>query len=182
MSSSVDGDKAKTASGGAENATTEMAAPATSAVSASSSMSSFPSVPKVAVVTTKRKEELLLKARAERRHWIERVPLPYKVESLSGRQISAIGGVASSNSQSVGNDLWAVSSVSGKTTDGSSLYKVKSSVVCQKYLPTATNVISELYGLPTISTTTANSPVEPPSGPLGLMQVAERVDTLVSDE
>lgn len=187
MSSSVDGDNTKPSPEGTATAaggpSTEAATATAATISASSSTSSFPNV-KVAVVTTKRKEELLLKARAERRHWIEKVPLPYVAGTLHERQISGTGGSSAGNNNSLGNDLWAVSSVSTTSNDGSSLYKVKSSVVCQKYLPTAPNVISELYGLPTVSTTANNakSPVEPACGPLGLMQVAERVETLVSDE
>jgi len=148
-------------------------------------------VPKVSVVSQKRKEELLLIARAERRRWIEKVPLPYCPESFNQQHRQGSDSISSRSSSDVGknlgNDLWAPSSTSSTTT-GSSLYKVKSSLVCQKYLPSATAVISELYGLPTSSSFSASSGSTPSSsslpaietGPLGFVQVAERVEGLVS--
>lgn len=159
------------------------------------SSSSLLLVPKVSVVTPQRKEELLLKARVERRQWIEKVPLPYDPEcyQLMGRSTTS----AAASNASVGTpgiDLWkcsGTSSTSGPNkNNNNSLYKLQSSHVCQKYLPSATAAISELYGLPTTTTTKKSNPssssaveddVEPAmTRPLNLTQVTERVGALVS--
>jgi hypothetical protein len=150
-------------------------------------------VPKVAVVTPQRKEELLLKARAERRQWIEKVPLPYNPDLFCPLGTTMMLSHTSSTG-TPGNDLWTLAITSQRSTaaatntsrDGyNSLYKLHYSVLCQKYLPSATATISELYGLPTKSLKTAaettGATYEPiPSIPLNRIQVAERVEGLVS--
>jgi hypothetical protein len=149
-------------------------------------------VPKVSVVTPHRKEELLLKARAERRQWIEKVPLPYNPEYF--RPLGSTMVSHPSTTGTPGNDLWTslttltnrTSTTATTSSDGcSSLYKLQSSVLCQKYLPSATATISELYGLPTkslksaaVATVSTSEPL--PSIPLNTFQVAERVEGLVS--
>jgi hypothetical protein len=69
-------------------------------------------------VTHDRKQELLVKARADRRQWVRQVPLPY----ASARDPT---------------NIWS-------TQDR--LHPVQSSIVCQK-MPVLTKVLSELYGL-----------------------------------
>lgn len=69
-------------------------------------------------VTQDRKEELLVKARGERRRWVQQVPLPY----ASARDPS---------------NVWS---------SQDRLYPLQSSSVCQK-MPVVTRVLSELYGL-----------------------------------
>ena len=85
----------------------------------SSSSSSGVAVAAVAPsVTTKRKKELLVEARKDRRKWIQRVPLPY-------------------TSPRDPNNIWS---------SDDRLYVVQSSLVCQK-ISSATKILSELYGL-----------------------------------
>ncbi|KAG7365334.1 vacuolar sorting protein 9 VPS9 domain containing protein [Nitzschia inconspicua] len=144
----------------------------------SQSSSSSLLVPKVSVVTPQRKEELLLKARAERRHWIEQVPLPYSLECYQPSRSSS--AFARTLSGAPGNDLWTMPSTTTTSGDGkgsNNLYKIQTSVVCQKYLPSATATISELYGLPTKPLKLVE---EPATSPLNLEQVAQRVESLVA--
>lgn len=88
------------------------------------------------VVTHERKQQLLIQARAERRKWVQKVPLPY----ASARDP---------------NNVWS---------SEDRLYPVHSSVACKR-LPTATKVLSELYGLETHTRTPE--------------EVAQRVELLV---
>ncbi len=127
-------------------------------------------LPAVTVVTPQRKEQLLLQARAERRNWISRVPLPYSPQARAAARGAGGGG-------DLQDDLWS---------RNDALYRVQSSLVCQRYLPSATRTLSELYGLndasaqgigkPTTTSTTTTT------NPLRLDQVAERVQKLVSRE
>ena len=71
-----------------------------------------------ASVTNDRKHQLLLLARAERRKWVQQVPLPY----------------ASNRDRS---DVWSAED---------RLHPFQSSLACQK-IPAMTKVLSELYGL-----------------------------------
>lgn len=169
----------------AEAISAAAAAAAGSGATPVASSSSLLLVPKVSVVTPRRKEELLVKARAERRRWIEKVPLPYSPESFRPPGSTAAETFPPG---SPGNDLWTLStsSVVGDGR-GDALFRIQSSVLCQKYLPSATATISELYGLPTAkpvvaATTAVSSNYEPPfTKPLSMTQVAERVDKLVSE-
>jgi hypothetical protein len=144
-------------------------------------------VPKVSVVTPHRKEELLLKARAERRQWIEKVPLPYTPEYFCPPGTTMVSHISST--ETPGNDLWTtniITPTSNTSTPASGgyncLYKLQSSVLCQKYLPSTTATISELYGLPTksLKLATLSTTELLPSIPLNRIQVAERVGGLVS--
>ena len=69
-------------------------------------------------VSASRKAELLVQARADRRKWIQIVPLPYA-------------------SQRDRNNVWSVED---------RLNNLQSSLACKR-LPVATQVLSELYGL-----------------------------------
>jgi hypothetical protein len=89
-------------------------------------------------VSSGRKTQLLVEARAERRKWVQRVPLPY------------------TNPRDP-NNLWSLED---------RLFTVQSSMACKR-LPTATKVLSELYGLESNTRTPE--------------EVAQRVDALVSD-
>jgi hypothetical protein len=88
-------------------------------------------------VAHQRKKELLVKARADRRKWVQKVPLPY------------------ANPRDP-NNVWS---------QEDRLNNLQSSLACKR-LPTATKVLSELYGL-------ENNTRTPD-------EVAERVDALVS--
>jgi hypothetical protein len=149
---------------------------------ASQSSSSSLLVPKVSVVTPQRKEELLLQARAERRHWIEKVPLPYDPECFQppGSAVAVLSGNHNNSTGTPGNDLWTLPTTASNGKNQNSLVKIQSSVVCQKYLPSAMATISELYGLPTKSQSVSVISEDPPSKPLNLTQVAKRVESLVS--
>lgn len=83
------------------------------------------------VVTVKRKEELLLQARAERKQWIRSIPLPFDPELLSSKN-------QKTNSDSTYR-LW--SSRDGLDSFQSSL------VFNDRLLHGATTVLSELYGI-----------------------------------
>jgi hypothetical protein len=91
----------------------------------------------VPAVAHERKKELLVKARADRRKWVQKVPLPY------------------ANPRDP-NNVWSLED---------RLNNLQSSLACKR-LPTATKVLSELYGL-------ENNTRTPD-------EVAERVDALVS--
>lgn len=71
-------------------------------------------------VTTKRKTELLVEARKDRRKWVQRVPLPY-------------------TSPRDPNNVWSLDN---------RLHIVQSSLACQR-MGSATKILSELYGLET---------------------------------
>ena len=138
-------------------------------------------LPKMSVVTPQRKEELLLLARNERRQWIERVPLPYDAQQLhEGKKVKDDGSI----------DLWTLplssSAAASSNNNNSSLYrmKIKSSIVSQK-IPSCLGAISELYGVPTTLSTTETSSattneLSSSKQPLNIIQVAERIDSLVS--
>ena len=88
-------------------------------------------------VSLERKKELLVQARADRRKWVQQVPLPY------------------TNPRDP-NNIWSLED---------RLNHVQSSLACKR-IPTATKVLSELYGLETNIRTSE--------------EVAQRVDELVS--
>jgi hypothetical protein len=150
----------------------------TSKVSKDVADMSAATIPKMSVVTPQRKEELLLLARNERRQWIERVPLPYDSHVFEERKKVRDG------------DLWTlpISSSSGSSSGGGGSSsnsrcraKIKSSFVSQK-IPSCLVAISELYGVPALSSTElqTSSTCELSSKPLNTVQVAERIDSLVS--
>mmetsp|Transcript_11512 Transcript_11512/g.33126 ORF Transcript_11512/g.33126 Transcript_11512/m.33126 type:complete len:752 (+) Transcript_11512:162-2417(+) len=96
------------------------------------------------VVTAKRKEELLLQARAERKRWVREVPFPYDAEQLSriiGNSGANVDGTAENGitNGSAVNQLWS---------SRDSLDKLQNSLICgNRFLPGATTVLSELYGI-----------------------------------
>jgi len=108
--------------------------------SSSLSVSSSSSL-KRTVVTVKRKEELLLKARAERRRWIRTIPLPYVPDGLARLSNDAEEGTKDVSAAAVGatSRMWS-------SRDG--LDKLQRSLICgNRFLPGATSVLSELYGI-----------------------------------
>lgn len=130
------------------------------------------------VVTVKRKEELLLQARAERKQWIRSIPLPFDPELLSSKNQKA-------NSDATYH-LW--SSRDGLDSFQSSL------VFNDRLLHGATTVLSELYGIGSAlddddtceekdGESDGNAREESkslPNRPLSIDNVADRVGRLVS--
>ena len=130
------------------------------------------------VVTAKRKEELLLQARAERKQWVRSIPLPFDPELLSSKNQKA-------NSDATYR-LW--SSRDGLDSFQSSL------IFHDRLLHGATSVLSELYGIGSAlddddeceekdgefegSNTGESKGL--PNRPLSIDNVADRVGKLVS--
>ena len=132
------------------------------------------------VVTAKRKEELLLKARAERKQWVGNIPLPFDPELLPNSQDTKRGA---------SNRLW--SSREGLDHFQSSL------VFHDRLLQGATSVLSELYGIGSVlddaeekdecdgadaGDDADNRKKNLPNRPLSIDNVAERVGKLVSSK
>lgn len=171
------------------------AAGAHNAGAVASSWATSSSPLKRTVVTAKRKEELLLQARAERKRWIRKVSLPYDSKQLarvvgnSGVEEGATGSAAAANGNGTSdpaNQLWS-------SRDG--LDKLQNSLICgNRFLPGTASVLSELYGISsTIDSDEDNSSNNDESDndnikkelrdhPLSLDEVADRVERLVSQE
>ena len=106
-------------------------------VPSSSSSSSLSSSLKRTVVSTKRKEELLLEARAERKRWIRTIPLPFDPELLLlGNNNHITDGKFKEDAT---NRLWS-------SREG--LDRFQSSLVFRdRLLQGTTSILSELYGI-----------------------------------
>eukprot|EP00536_Pseudo-nitzschia_multiseries_P008481 jgi/Psemu1/20518/gm1.20518_g len=118
--------------------TASAGAPGTSVAASSSSIAS-PSPKKRLVVTAKRKDELLLQARAERKRWVREVPLPYDSKQLAKLIGNSGADDGTAINTSAVNQLWS-------SRDG--LEKIQNSLICgNRFLPGATTVLSELYGI-----------------------------------
>lgn len=147
--------------------------------------SSPPSPMKRTVVTAKRKEELLLQARAERKRWIRTIPLPYNPDLLLANRTTD-----GRTKQDATNCLW--SSREGLDQFQSSL------VFRDRLLQGATSILSELYGIGSALDDTDGESDECdgndgeedannrrkalPNRPLSIDNVADRVGKLVSGE
>ena len=107
-------------------------------VPSSSSSSSVSSSLKRTVVTAKRKEELLLEARAERKQWIRTIPLPFDPELLlfADNNNQKADGKTKAGAT---NRLWS-------SREG--LDRFQSSLVFRdRLLQGTTSILSELYGI-----------------------------------
>jgi len=137
--------------------------------------SSAPTSSKQTVVTAKRKEELLLQARAERKRWVRSVPLPYDALLVTDEKAK----------QDAANRLW---SREGLNNYQNSLSKFNSGL-----LSGATSVLSELYGIGNAldddedeekegfdENDNINRERNLPNRPLSVNDVAARVDKIVS--
>lgn len=152
----------------AAGANSALAPVATPSSSASSAM-------KRTVVTAKRKDELLLEARAERKRWIRNIPLPYDPELLANH---ATDGKAEDE---VRNRLW-------NSREG--LDQFQNSIVFRDgLLQGATSILSELYGIGSILDDSGegndngedgnkNVRKDLPNRPLSVDDVASRVERL----
>jgi hypothetical protein len=165
--------------------------PSTPVPSSSSSSSSLSSSLKRTVVSTKRKEELLLEARAERKRWIRTIPLPFDPELLLlGNNNHITDGKFKEDAT---NRLWS-------SREG--LDRFQSSLVFRdRLLQGTTSILSELYGIGSAlddddndageekddgndgdgGEDGKNSRKHPPNRPLSVDDVADRVDRLVSN-
>jgi len=102
-----------------------------------------PSSLKRTVVTVKRKEELLLRARVERKRWIRAVTFPYDSKKL----MKIINGGNSNNNENTTITTSVLLSTSRRGHDGG-LDKLQDSLICSnRYLSNATSILSELYGI-----------------------------------
>ena len=130
------------------------------------------------VVSAERKEELLLKARAERKRWVRTVPLPYDPRLMSVRHSRTT--LAASIEEY--DDDESHSSKAGMKRFQRSL------VFGDRVSRNATAILSELYGIDSSTLDETNESgdeneddrMDLPNRPLTIDQVSERIDRLVS--
>lgn len=155
----------------------------TPAPSSSSSLSL-----KRTVVTVKRKEELLLRARLERKRWIRTVTFPYDSKKLlkvikGGNTDTACTTTNTNNNE---NATSLILSTSRRGQDGG-LDKLQDSLICSnRYLSNATSILSELYGIKICDDDDNDDEDDDDDKnilrkyPLSIDEVADRIERLVS--